>query len=190
VAFGPYTVEEGKVLVVPCAALVPKKSLHTQPYFVLEQTSGKAALSVPNIEEAQLLFPGKYRILYFLQNKSEKQKMEQTIEAGPDEIISVQIGQISPLEYKVQVQGLNASSLDGAVELRWEKSKDTGLAGYRIYRAEGKYPIHGQTPLKDLKYIDRGLTNDRAYQYIIRAVREDGVEGPPSPPVSVIPQKK
>jgi hypothetical protein len=62
------------------------------------------------------------------------------------------------------------------IELAWEPPGDLQVSGYRVYRADADRPIHGEPILMTPRFLDIGLSNGRAYTYIIRAVLADGTE--------------
>lgn len=74
----------------------------------------------------------------------------------------------------------------GAVRLRWDPSPDTDVAGYILYRREpGRdfHPLNDQ-PMRQVEYLDRGLTSGFTYSYRIRVVDQKGNESPLSQPIS------
>jgi hypothetical protein len=91
---------------------------------------------------------------------------------------------------------------DGQVELTWQTparltdgSTVSGTLTYEVLRAPDTATtpaVVGQTKAGQTTFVDRGLTNDRAYLYSVRAVRSEGAataRGAPSAPVAVTPVK-
>lgn len=97
--------------------------------------------------------------------------------------------------------GLEATGEEGAVTLRWtapDRLVDggplQGAIGYEISRgtgAEGGPRITIAVPGGETAFTDRGLVNDQAYSYAVRALRADAggrAQGPLSAPVTATPQ--
>jgi fibronectin type 3 domain-containing protein len=98
--------------------------------------------------------------------------------------------------------GLQAEPGDGEARLAWQAparlADGTPVAEpltYEILRAPDPATapaVVGRTGPGETSFVDRGLTNDRTYQYAVRAVRREGaasVTGTPSSPVAVTPVK-
>ena len=74
----------------------------------------------------------------------------------------------------------------GAVRLRWDPSPATDLAGYILYRREpGRdfHPLNDQ-PMRQVEYLDRGLTSGFTYSYRIQVVDQKGNESKLSAPIT------
>jgi len=80
--------------------------------------------------------------------------------------------------------GLEVIERPGAVELRWKRSTEDDLAGYRVWR-DGK-PV--DVPLRGAPFwVDLDVKAGQAYRYAVTAVDLSGNESPPSAPVAVTP---
>ena len=75
-----------------------------------------------------------------------------------------------------------------AIKLVWDKSPDTFVNEYRIYRSQ-----RGQTTflasVHSFEFEDTGLTPAMEYEYSVSAVAKRGNEGPATAPVVVVPSK-
>lgn len=65
---------------------------------------------------------------------------------------------------------------DTMLELTWSPPEGLQVAGYRVYRAGSTRPIHGERLLAQPHFRDMGLSNGRAYTYVVIAVLADGTE--------------
>jgi hypothetical protein len=95
---------------------------------------------------------------------------------------------------------LRAEPGDGEARLAWQAAARladgtpvSSAIAYEVLRAPDATTaptIVGRTG--ETSFVDRGLTNDRTYQYSVRAIRSEGaasVAGTASPPVTVTPVK-
>ncbi len=109
------------------------------------------------------------------------------------EKIKANLGIISPtqpapvgLGVPLPPANLTAQGLDTAVRLTWSDLNPAGLViGYRIYR--NGVQIADETTVRTTTYMDRGLQNNVAYQYIVRAVSSFGLLSAPSATVVATP---
>lgn len=85
--------------------------------------------------------------------------------------------------------GLVVDGGDGEVFLEWNPNLEDDLAGYNIWRSEGREfkKVNSQL-VKVNQFVDKGLRNGRKYRYYITAVLKDGTESKPSNVVEVIPR--
>jgi hypothetical protein len=74
----------------------------------------------------------------------------------------------------------------GAVRLRWDPSPDSDVAGYTIFRREPGRDFHplNETPMRQVEYLDRGLTSGFSYSYRIQVVDQEGNLSPLSEPIT------
>lgn len=74
----------------------------------------------------------------------------------------------------------------GAVRLRWDPSPDSDVAGYILFRREPGRDFHplNDSPMRQVEYLDRGLTSGFSYSYRIRVVDQKGNESPLSDPIT------
>jgi hypothetical protein len=76
-------------------------------------------------------------------------------------------------------RGLNALSLENAVELTWYPNSEPDLAGYNVWlsdRYDGRYQYLATTP--DPRYMDVTARNGRTYYYAVTAFDFDRNESP------------
>ncbi|MFN3422736.1 MAG: fibronectin type III domain-containing protein, partial [Armatimonadota bacterium] len=107
--------------------------------------------------------------------------------------IQANLGIISPtqpapvgLGVPLPPANLTAQALDAAVRLSWTDVNPAGLViGYRIYR--NGVQIADETTVRTTTYMDRGLQNGVAYQYVVRAVSSFGLLSAPSATVVATP---
>lgn len=74
-------------------------------------------------------------------------------------------------------QGVLATALDNAAELRWLRNPEPDVAGYRIWvsdRYDGEYDIIGTTT--DVRFVDQGARNGERAYYAISAYDFDDNE--------------
>ncbi len=73
-----------------------------------------------------------------------------------------------------------------SVVLTWSAVKENEIAGYHIYRASGNPDSMRRVtnkPVRSIRFVDEGLSEQTAYFYAITAVDEDGNESAHSPSV-------
>jgi hypothetical protein len=107
--------------------------------------------------------------------------------------ISANLGIISPTQpapvgigVPLPPANLAAQARDAAVLLTWTDLNPAGLViGYRIYR--NGVQIADETTVRTTTYMDRGLQNNVAYQYFVRAVSSFGLLSAPSATVTATP---
>jgi hypothetical protein len=82
--------------------------------------------------------------------------------------------------------GLTALGGVNAVELSWDRSPDSGVKGYQVWRAEdgGGFARHGELAAGP-SFSDSKIVSRRKYRYAVTAVDEKGNESPPSEPVEI-----
>jgi len=135
----------------------------------------------------------KYEHRYFYQLISLNKR---GLESPPSNkaIIEVTVPPVAPTN-------LRAEAGEGIVTLSWEAPKVkadgtalTELKGYNIYRGEhpGTYNLRPINPelIRETRYLDLGLSNDKTYYYMVRAVDREGPplhEGLDSQEVSATP---
>jgi len=93
---------------------------------------------------------------------------------------------------------LRAEAGDARVSLQWDAPElpdDMELIGYNLYRRHAKraFPIIpvNKDPLQETQLLDRGLDNDKAYEYRVSALVKTGdqvIESMASPGALVTPQ--
>jgi hypothetical protein len=93
---------------------------------------------------------------------------------------------------------LRAEAGDARVSLQWDAPElpdDMELIGYNLYRRHAKraFPIIpvNKEPLQETQLLDRGLDNDKAYEYRVSALVKTGdqvIESMASPGALVTPQ--
>jgi hypothetical protein len=120
-------------------------------------------------------------------------------------------GRISPPSARVSVRYISPPEAPGALRvepgdrearLAWQPPQRLvdgasigGTLTYEVLRAPDAataLTVLAQTGAGETTFTDRGLANDRGYQYAVRAVRTDGeatVRGPVTPRVTVTPVK-
>lgn len=74
----------------------------------------------------------------------------------------------------------------GAVRMRWDPSPDKDVAGYILYRREPGRDFHplNDKPMRQVEYLDRGLTSGFSYSYRIQVIDQKGNESPLSDPIT------
>ncbi|MEW6258264.1 MAG: CARDB domain-containing protein, partial [Pseudomonadota bacterium] len=106
-----------------------------------------------------------------------------------DETNNCQVNQIVMALEPGPVENLRARAKEGKVALVWTPVE--GAAGYNIYRgttAGGPYQlIKAGHVTSYATYEDSGLTNGVTYYYVVRWLRERGLESPPSAEASATP---
>lgn len=85
--------------------------------------------------------------------------------------------------------GLAAVPSVGSIELIWERSPASDLAGYRVYRAqaEGRFDKLADTR-EAPSYSDRAVESGKTYRYVVTAFDKLGNESEKSAPVAVMAQ--
>ena len=85
--------------------------------------------------------------------------------------------------------GLAAVPSIGSIELMWDRSTASDLAGYRVYRAHGEGPFAKLADTREApSYSDRAVESGKTYRYVITAFDKLGNESEKSAPVAVIAQ--
>jgi hypothetical protein len=82
--------------------------------------------------------------------------------------------------------GLRAVAAANSIELAWDPAAESGIKGYRVYRA----PADGAlAPIADTgavpTYSDHTAEHGKTYRYAIAAVGTSGKEGPQSAPLEI-----
>ena len=82
--------------------------------------------------------------------------------------------------------GLRAVAAPNSIELAWDAVSETGIKGYRVYRALAGGALEriaetGAVPT----YSDHAVQHGKTYRYAIAAVGASGKEGPQSAPLEV-----
>jgi hypothetical protein len=82
-------------------------------------------------------------------------------------------------------EDLRAASSSCSIRLAW-RPPPVAVAGYQVYRspAEGdEFKLVSASPIRQTRFSDAGVQSGRPYRYIVRAISQRGVEGPPTRPV-------
>jgi hypothetical protein len=78
---------------------------------------------------------------------------------------------------------LTAASGSCSIRLAWRPPLVAGL-GYRVYRrpaAGGEFQLVTASPIRQTRFSDPTVESGKTYRYIVRAISQRGVEGPPTP---------
>lgn len=78
-------------------------------------------------------------------------------------------------------QGVTVAPITRGIEIRWKNNTELDLQGYRLYRAANDTLIFDSlntTLLCDTCYVDSPLSGANRYYYKVRALDNDGNEGP------------
>ncbi|MFW6360904.1 MAG: fibronectin type III domain-containing protein [Spirochaetota bacterium] len=77
---------------------------------------------------------------------------------------------------------------EGAVRLSWQPVLCFDLAGYRVYRSEGrKFAGVADLPETDARWLDGEAERGKKYLYYITALDSSGNESPPTEAVEIVP---
>jgi len=80
--------------------------------------------------------------------------------------------------------GVRAVTSTASIELAWEPDSDADLAGYRVYRAEGKGAFERLAEVTSgPSYSDRAIEPGKTYRYAVSAFDRAGNESKQSEPV-------
>lgn len=74
-------------------------------------------------------------------------------------------------------QGIVATAMDNATEVRWLENQEPDVAGYKVWisdRYDGRYEVIGTT--HDMRYVDHGAQNGVRVYYALTAYDFDGNE--------------
>lgn len=83
--------------------------------------------------------------------------------------------------------GLAAIPGIGTIEIAWERSPDTDVAGYRIYRSAGGTPMEAVGVMSvAAAYSDREIKSGVNYRYAVTAIDQKGNESPKSASIEVL----
>jgi hypothetical protein len=84
-------------------------------------------------------------------------------------------------------QNLRAIAVPGAVEMSWSANQEADLAGYLVYRSseDAAFGRLNEQPLELPLFRDSTATAGVSYQYVVKAVDQQGNESAPSQEVSV-----
>jgi hypothetical protein len=83
--------------------------------------------------------------------------------------------------------GLTAVPSTGSIELVWDRSTETDLGGYRLFRANAGGPFERIAEIRDVpSYSDTKIQSGQTYRYEITAFDISGNESPRSAPVQVV----
>ena len=82
--------------------------------------------------------------------------------------------------------GLRAVAAPNSIELAWDPAEESGIKGYRVYRAPAggafeRIAESGAVPT----YSDHAAEHGKTYRYAIAAVGATGKEGPQSAPLEI-----
>jgi hypothetical protein len=82
--------------------------------------------------------------------------------------------------------GLRADSAPASIELAWDRSTETDLAGYRVYRAAANGTFEKVADLSAIPtWSDHAVESGKTYRYALTAFDQAGNESPRSAPVQV-----
>lgn len=84
--------------------------------------------------------------------------------------------------------GVVTRSGDRSIVLHWNRSPETNIAGYRVYRAavrQGPYTPQGESMLISPSFADVRVTNNATNYYQVTALAQGGEESAPSAPVAI-----
>ena len=85
--------------------------------------------------------------------------------------------------------GVAAVPSIGSIELMWDRSTASDLAGYRVYRAQSEGQFEKLADTREApSYSDRAVESGKTYRYVITAFDKLGNESEKSAPVAVIAQ--
>ena len=85
--------------------------------------------------------------------------------------------------------GLVAVPSVGSIELMWERSAASDLAGYRVYRAQGEGQFQKLADTREApSYSDRAVESGKTYRYVVTAFDKLGNESEKSAPVALLAQ--
>ena len=91
--------------------------------------------------------------------------------------------------------GLIALGERGRIRVIWERSVDSDVVGYKVYRrflppdgTPGQFNPRTRTPVAALEHLDDGLASGQRFEYRITAVDNAGNEGEPSETVIAAPE--
>ena len=77
---------------------------------------------------------------------------------------------------------------EGAVRLSWQPVLCFDLAGYRVYRSEGKqFAGVADLPETDARWLDGEAERGKKYLYYVTALDSSGNESPPTEAVEIVP---
>lgn len=83
--------------------------------------------------------------------------------------------------------GLRAVAAPNSIELAWDPAAESGIKGYRVYRAPagGTFERIAETGGRPT-YSDHAVEHGKTYRYAVAAVGASGKEGPQSAPLEII----
>ncbi|MGN6325271.1 pectinesterase family protein [Pseudolysinimonas sp.] len=89
----------------------------------------------------------------------------------------------APSTAPAAVTGLTATPDHQQIGLSWNDSVDPQVVGYRVYRSTGSDPVaadaaHLVAEVAKPSYLDKGLVDGTAYDYLVVAVTRDGTISP------------
>ena len=85
--------------------------------------------------------------------------------------------------------GVAAVPSVGSIELMWNRSVASDLAGYRVYRAQGEGQFAKLADTREApSYSDRAVESGKTYRYVITAFDKVGNESEKSAPVAITAQ--
>ena len=82
--------------------------------------------------------------------------------------------------------GLRAVAAPNSIELAWDPAEESGIKGYRVYRAPagGAFERIAETGGRPT-YSDHAVEHGKTYRYAVTAVGATGKEGPQSAPLEI-----
>ncbi|MFY9727014.1 MAG: hypothetical protein WB579_16715 [Bryobacteraceae bacterium] len=82
--------------------------------------------------------------------------------------------------------GLRAVAGPNSIELAWDAAAESGIKGYRVYRAlaGGSFQLIAETGAVPT-YSDHAVEHGRTYRYAVAALGTSGKEGPQSAPLEI-----
>ena len=80
-------------------------------------------------------------------------------------------------------EDLKAASGSCSIRLSW-RAPPVSVLGYQVYRCPPgvtEFQLVTATPVRQTRFSDAGVESGKPYRYVVRAVSQRGVEGPPTP---------
>ncbi|ORC37905.1 hypothetical protein B4O97_02590 [Marispirochaeta aestuarii] len=105
---------------------------------------------------------------------------------GPREVVAVTIPDKippgSPAGFALR------PTREGSVRISWQPLLCFDLAGYRIYRSQGRrYTVVAEMPATAVQWLDEGVERGIPYSYQVTALDSSGNEGEPSIVLEIVP---
>ncbi len=138
-----------------------------------------AEVTQPEWTDSNVEFGTRYR---YLVQTFVPQSDNRAAESDLSEPLEVTPQPLPPAE----TTGLRAVAAPNSIELAWDPAAESGIKGYRIYRALaggalGRIAETGAVPT----YSDHAVEHGKTYRYAVAAVGATGKEGPQSAPLEI-----